>query len=198
MILGHHHPAVIAAVRRRARCRAVVRRAERGWRREFAEVLVGALPWVESIRIGLTGTEMDLLAVRIARAATGRQRRRALRRSLPRLARPAVHRHGGDAGAVRRRAAHRRPIGGRRHRRGRVRVERPRSGGRRRWRSATSRACVMEPVMCNIGLIAPAAGYLEGVKALCARARRAARHRRGDHRLPPRPDRRPGLPRHPR
>ena len=31
-------------------------------------------------------------------------------------------------------------------------------------------ACVvMEPVMCNTGLIAPAPGYLEGVKALCAR-----------------------------
>ena len=31
-------------------------------------------------------------------------------------------------------------------------------------------ACVlMEAVMCNVGLIAPAAGYLEGVKALCAR-----------------------------
>ena len=37
-------------------------------------MLVGALPWVESIRIGLTGTEMDLLAIRIASAATGRQK----------------------------------------------------------------------------------------------------------------------------
>ena len=139
MILGHGHPAVVAAVQASVATGQLFAGQNR-LEAEFAEALVGALPWVESIRIGLTGTEMDLLAVRIARAATGAQR----------VVRFVGHYHGWldplfiDGAATPEpfgcRAAHRRPVGRGRLRRGRVRVERPRSGGARRWRRATSRA----------------------------------------------------------
>jgi glutamate-1-semialdehyde 2,1-aminomutase len=41
---------------------------------ELAELLVSLIPWIDQVRFGLSGTEMDLLAVRIARAFTGKQK----------------------------------------------------------------------------------------------------------------------------
>ena len=166
MILGHSHPAVVAAVQAAVSTGQLFAGQNR-LEAEFAEALVGALPWVESIRIGLTGTEMDLLAVRIARAATGARR----------VVRFVGHYHGWldpllidpdrDAGAVRGRAAHRRPVGRGRIRRARVRVERPRSGGPR---AGDGRRGVRGDGAGDVQHRAdpPAPGYLEGVKALCA------------------------------
>ena len=52
-------------------------------------------------------------------------------------------------------------------------------------------ACVIvEPVAANMGLVAPAAGFLEGLRAACDRAGALLDLRRGDHRLPPRTRRR--------
>ena len=92
----------------------------------------------------------------------------ALRRPLPRLARPAVHRsrgrHTGAGRAV--------PLTA-----GQSARPPPTScspSGTTSIRSSSGPvagdvACVlMEPVMCNTGLIAPAPGYLAGVKSLCA------------------------------
>jgi glutamate-1-semialdehyde 2,1-aminomutase len=165
MILGHSHPAVNDAV-----CDAVTRgqlfAGQSELEAEFAELFVGALPWIESIRIGLTGTEMDLLAARIARAVTGRHK----------ILRFAGHYHGwldplfvDPAGE--RPTPDDVPIGAGQSRAAAAdvllaewndldAVEAALSGG--------DVACVlMEPVMCNTGLIAPDPGYLEGVKALC-------------------------------
>lgn len=167
MILGHSHPDVIAAVTASLASGQLFAGQNR-LEAEFAEALVGALPWVESIRIGLSGTEMDLLAVRIARAATGRAK----------VVRFAGHYHGWldplfyDMGAAFA------PLGA-------VPVSAGQSvaaasdvilcewndAGQVAAALATGEvACViMEPVMCNTGVIAPAPGYLEQVKALCAR-----------------------------
>lgn len=41
---------------------------------ELAELFLSIIPWVEQIRIGLSGTEMNLLAIRIARAHTGKNK----------------------------------------------------------------------------------------------------------------------------
>ena len=196
MILGHRHPAVIAAVRDALDAGQLFAGQNR-LEAEFAEMLVGALPWVESIRIGLTGTEMDLLAVRIARAATGRQR----------VVRFVGHYHGWLDPLFIDGAATPEPFGSCRSPPASRRPPPPTwscaSGTTSiRWppasRSSDVACVVMEPVMCNIGLIAPAAGLPRGRQGAVRRARCAARHRRGDHRLPPRPDRRPGPPRHPR
>ena len=53
-------------------------------------------------------------------------------------------------------------------------------------------AILVEPVAGNMGVVPPAPGFLEALRALCRRLRRAARLRRGDHRLPRRPRRRAG------
>jgi glutamate-1-semialdehyde 2,1-aminomutase len=166
MILGHCHPVVVSAVQASLSAGQLFAGQNR-YEAELAETLVGVLPWIESIRIGLTGTELDLLAIRIARAATGRHR----------VVRFVGHYHGwldplfidGAATPV--------PFG-----------EVPLTPGQSaaaatdvvvcEWNDLDQVAqalaigdvaCVlMEPVMCNTGLIAPAPGYLEGVRALCA------------------------------
>ena len=162
---------------------------------EFGERLVAAVPWIESIRIGLTGTEMDLLAVRIARAATGRAR----------VLRFVGHYHGWldpllvGAGPMPepfgRPAGRARAVGRRVRRRDHLRVERPRVVEQVLEHRGQVACVLMEPMMCNTGLIAPAPGYLEGSRELCRRHGALLVDRRGDHRLPARPDRGAGLPR---
>lgn len=165
MLLGHNHPTVTSAVRSALEDGQLFA-GQSPLEATFAEHVVTALPWVESIRIGLTGTEMNLLAVRIARAATGRQK----------VVRFVGHYHGWldplliDAGAVPGSAGSA-PLT-----RGQsvnasddlvvcewndvTRVERALAGG--------DVACVvMEPVMCNTGLVPPQPGFLEAVRAAC-------------------------------
>ena len=45
-------------------------------------------------------------------------------------------------------------------------------------------AVIVEPIAGNMGVVPPAPGFLEGLRALMRRARRAAHLRRGDDRLP--------------
>jgi glutamate-1-semialdehyde 2,1-aminomutase len=167
MLLGHNHPRVLAAVHQAldvGQCFA----GQNEFEAEFGERLVAAVPWIESIRIGLTGSEMDLLAVRIARAATGRAR----------VLRFVGHYHGWLDPLLAGAGPMPSPFG------------RPTVGSGQsvaasddvvicEWNdlalvervfSTEEIACVlMEPLMCNTGLIAPAPGYLEGVRELCRR-----------------------------
>ena len=53
-------------------------------------------------------------------------------------------------------------------------------------------AIFVEPVAGNMGCVPPAPGFLEALRLLCDAVRRAARLRRGDHRLPRRARRRAG------
>ncbi len=72
LILGHAHPAVLDAVRRAA---------ERGWTYgapceveiELAEAVRRRMPSLERMRFVNSGTEATMAAVRLARAATGRE-----------------------------------------------------------------------------------------------------------------------------
>ncbi|MFN2572573.1 MAG: aminotransferase class III-fold pyridoxal phosphate-dependent enzyme, partial [Gemmatimonadales bacterium] len=71
LILGHAHPAVLAAVQTAA---------ERGWTYgapceaevELAEEVRRRMPSLEMLRFVNSGTEATMAAVRVARAATGR------------------------------------------------------------------------------------------------------------------------------
>ncbi len=71
LILGHAHPAVLEAIRAAA---------ERGWSYgapcaaevELAELVRQRMPAVEMVRFVNSGTEATMAAVRLARAATGR------------------------------------------------------------------------------------------------------------------------------
>jgi glutamate-1-semialdehyde 2,1-aminomutase len=165
MLLGHNHPRVIEAVHRAldvGQCFA----GQNEFEAEFGERLVAAVPWIQSIRIGLAGSEMDLLAVRIARAVTGRTR----------VLRFAGHYHGWldpllvGAGPLPLPFGHP-PVGAGQS----VAASDDVIIGE--WNdlavvehalATEDIACVlMEPVMCNTGVIPPADGYLAGVRDLC-------------------------------
>jgi glutamate-1-semialdehyde 2,1-aminomutase len=71
LLLGHGHPAVVAAVREQAGLflhPGACHELETGW----AEAVAGLLPSAERVRFTSSGTEATLLALRVARASTGR------------------------------------------------------------------------------------------------------------------------------
>jgi glutamate-1-semialdehyde 2,1-aminomutase len=72
-ILGHRHPAVVAAIQE-ALGRGTAFGAPTLPEVELAETIVAALPSVEMVRLVNSGTEATMSALRLARAATGRSR----------------------------------------------------------------------------------------------------------------------------
>jgi glutamate-1-semialdehyde 2,1-aminomutase len=72
-ILGHRHPAIVAAIQE-ALGRGTAFGAPTLAEVELAEILVQALPSLEMVRLVNSGTEATMSAVRLARAATGRNR----------------------------------------------------------------------------------------------------------------------------
>lgn len=73
MILGHAHPEVVAAVRAAAG-RGTSFGAPTEGESELAELVIDVLPAIERIRFTSSGTEATMSAVRLARAATDRER----------------------------------------------------------------------------------------------------------------------------
>ncbi len=71
MILGHAHPRVIAAVQEAA-ARGTSFGAPTEAESELAELIVGAVPSVEQVRLVNSGTEATMSAIRLARGYTGR------------------------------------------------------------------------------------------------------------------------------
>src|SRR5699024_4231333 len=72
MILGHNPPAVNQAVTD-AMGRGSVFGGRHALEVPAAEAVLDRLGWAERVRFGITGTEIDQLALRVARAATGRR-----------------------------------------------------------------------------------------------------------------------------
>jgi len=73
LILGHAHPRVVAAVTERVRAGTSFG-APTAVELELARLLVEALPSLEQVRLVSSGTEATMSALRLARAATGRDR----------------------------------------------------------------------------------------------------------------------------
>ncbi|GAA1604444.1 glutamate-1-semialdehyde 2,1-aminomutase [Kribbella hippodromi] len=71
--LGHGHPVVTAAVAE-AVAKGMVYGAQHPLEVEAAERFVEAVGWAEQVRFGVSGTESDHAALRLARAVTGRRR----------------------------------------------------------------------------------------------------------------------------
>ena len=167
MVLGHNHPRVLDAVRNALEIGQAFA-GQNEFEAEFGERLVDTVPWIESIRVGLTGTEVDLLAVRIARAATGRTK----------VLRFAGHYHGWLDPLLVGSGPIPEPFG-----------RPPLDPGQSlaasddvvicEWNdlalveqvleSEPVAAVIMEPIMCNTGLIAPEPSFLEGTRDLCRR-----------------------------
>jgi glutamate-1-semialdehyde 2,1-aminomutase len=71
LMLGHNHPAVVAAITEQAR-RGLHYSACSELELRWAELIRSCVPGAERVRFTLTGTETTSLAVRVARAFTGR------------------------------------------------------------------------------------------------------------------------------
>jgi glutamate-1-semialdehyde 2,1-aminomutase len=71
MILGHRHPAVIKAIEK-ALERGTSFGAPTEMEIELADLIVHAVPSVDMVRVVNSGTEATMSAIRLARAATGR------------------------------------------------------------------------------------------------------------------------------
>ena len=84
LLLGHAHPAVVEAVREQV-ARGTHYGAANPLEVEWAELITSLVPSAEKVRFTASGTEAVMLALRVARAATGRDRVVKLARALPRL-----------------------------------------------------------------------------------------------------------------
>ncbi len=166
LILGHAHPDVVAAVEDQA-ARGLSFGAPTAREVELAEQIVAAMPAIEMIRMVNSGTEATMAALRVARAATGRARVVKFEGCYhghadaflvkagsgaatfgvpdspgvtPATARDTLTARFNDAGSVRELfAAH----------------------------SGEVAAVIVEPVVGNMGVVAPAWGFLQDLRDLC-------------------------------
>jgi glutamate-1-semialdehyde 2,1-aminomutase len=175
LILGHAHPRVVAAA-----SRALERGATFGAQHELeprvAESLVSMVPGAEMVVFASTGTEAVQVALRLARAATGRER----------FIKFEGHYHGWIDNVLVSYRGQPEELGPRSDP-----IGRPQSLGQARtaveqavvlpWndlaaveeslrlRASDIAAIITEPVMLNSGGITPAPGYLAGLRTLCDR-----------------------------
>jgi glutamate-1-semialdehyde 2,1-aminomutase len=167
LILGHAHPAVVTAIMRQAQ-QGTAFGAPTELEVRMAERLTGAMPSLELVRMVNSGTEATMAAVRVARGVTGR----------PRLVKFEGCYHGhGDSFLVKAGS-------------GAATFGTPDSPG---VTDATARdtvtaryndldsvraafaahpgaisAIIVEPVVGNMGVVAPRPGFLQGVRELCS------------------------------
>ncbi len=73
MILGHAHPAVVEAVQKAA-ANGLSFGAPTPWETELAEELIGRVDPLQQVRLVNSGTEATMSAIRLARGATGKHR----------------------------------------------------------------------------------------------------------------------------
>jgi glutamate-1-semialdehyde 2,1-aminomutase len=169
LILGHAHPGVLRAVREAA-ARGTSFGAPTALEVEWAEEVRRAMPHLEQVRMVSSGTEAAMSAIRLARAATGRDRILKFEggyhghvdallvgagSGVATLGIPGSP--GVPAACVE------------------LTVQAPYNdldaveGAFRRWRGEL--ACVLvEPVAGNMGCVPPDPGFLEGLASLCRRA----------------------------
>ncbi|HVM24315.1 MAG TPA: glutamate-1-semialdehyde 2,1-aminomutase [Candidatus Limnocylindrales bacterium] len=164
MILGHAHPAVVAAITDAAG-RGTSFGAPNPFEVELAELIGNAMPHVERIRFVSSGTEAAMSAIRLARAATGRD-------AIVKMA-GGYHGHA-DALLVQ-------PGSGATGMPASAGV----TGGAARdtlvapyndleaiaamLRTQEVAAVIVEPVAANMGVVPPADGYLAGLRELTER-----------------------------
>ena len=184
VILGHAHPAVTRAVAAAA-ADGTSYGAPTPREMKLAEAIVERVPSCEQVRLMNSGTEATSTAVRLARGYTGRDRIVAF--------------HGNFHGATDALLA----AGGS----GVATLGLPGTAGVPAGAVAETlvvpynrvpeldervAAVIVEPVAANMGVIAPRARVPRRAARRVRPGRRAADPRRGDHRVPPRPRRRPG------
>src|SRR4051812_12127106 len=154
LIFGHADPETVAAVVDAARAGTTFGTATE---REvlLAEEIVDAVPSVEMVRLVSSGTEAAMTALRLARAGTGREPLVRFRGGYHGHADPFLSEAGSGV----------RTLGIEAAAEGRVVDYNDLEGVERAIEGA---ACVfVEPVAGNMGVVAPADGFLEGLRRLC-------------------------------
>ncbi len=167
MILGHAHPAV---------GRAVAEALERGTsfgtptegEVELAEAIVSMVPGVEVVRLVCSGTEATMSAVRLARAATGRDRVVKFRGGYHGHADAFLVEAGSGAATLGVPSSPGVPAGTAADTL--VAEFNDLDAVRRLFDAhpAQVAAVVVEPVAGNMGVVPPASGFLEGLRTLCS------------------------------
>jgi glutamate-1-semialdehyde 2,1-aminomutase len=174
MILGHSPVSVVEAAKRQLD-RGILFAGQTEIEFEAARLVCELVPCAERVRFGSSGTEVIQAALRLARAATGRQK----------IIKFEGHYHGwldnvqwsvAPALASCGPAESPAKVAG-------TPGQDPTSGAnleilcwndlasiQRRLAQGDIAAVIMEPAMCNTSAIAPRAGYLEGVRAACSQA----------------------------
>jgi glutamate-1-semialdehyde 2,1-aminomutase len=162
IILGHAHPAVVTAVQRAAADGTSYGAPTMG-ETLLAEAIAERVPSIEQVRLVNSGTEATMTAIRLARGHTGR----------PMVVKFAGNYHGHSDGLLAEGGSGVATLG--------------LSGSAGVTAAAVSQtivapynvvptldasvACVIvEPVAANMGLVPPAPGFLEGLRAECDRA----------------------------
>ena len=182
MILGHAHPAVVAAIRDAAAA-GMAFGAPTKLETELAQRVVGAVPSIDQVRFVNSGTEATMTAIRLARGHTGRNK----------VVKFAGGYHGHADGLLAKAGS------------GVATLGLPDSAGVPAGYAAETlvaryndlenvaqivsaygddlAAVIVEPVAANMGVVPPASGFLEGLRDPHAWCRGAAHLRRSDHRL---------------
>ena len=168
MILGHAAPPVLRALRTALR-RGTSFGAPTEVETQLAELICGALPSVERVRMVSSGTEATMSALRLARAATGRSRILKFEGCYHGHADSLLVGAGSGVATLGIPGSPGVPPAFTE-----LTVQAPYNdlaaaeGAFARWGKEI--ACVIvEPVAGNMGLVAPEPGYLQGLRALCNR-----------------------------
>jgi glutamate-1-semialdehyde 2,1-aminomutase len=168
MILGHGHPVVVEAIQNQI-TRGASFGAPSRLEVEMAEALVARMPFLERVRMVNSGTEATMSAVRLARGATGRSKIVKLE--------GCYHGHGDsflikagsgaatfgvpDSAGVTEGTA-----------RDTLTAAFNDLDGVARWfreYPGAVAAVIAEPVVGNMGVVAPRPGFLQGLRDLCTR-----------------------------
>ncbi|HEV8054508.1 MAG TPA: glutamate-1-semialdehyde 2,1-aminomutase [Candidatus Limnocylindrales bacterium] len=164
MILGHAHPAVVAAITAAAE-RGTSYGAPNPHEVDLAELVTGAMPSIERVRFVSSGTEAAMSAIRLARAATGHD-------AIVKMA-GGYHGHADallvepGSGAFGIPASAGVTAGAARD----TLVAPFNDLATVEMQLATNdvAAVIVEPVAANMGVVPPLPGYLEGLRALTSR-----------------------------
>ena len=164
MILGHAHPAVVAAITDAA-ARGTSYGAPNRHEIELAELITEAMPHIERLRFVSSGTEAAMSAVRLARAATGRD-------AIIKMA-GGYHGHADallvqpGSGAIGMPASAGVTAGAARDTL--VAPFNDLDAAERLLTARSTAAVIVEPVAANIGVVPPAPEYLDGLRELTNR-----------------------------
>ncbi len=164
MILGHAHPAVVAAITGAARCGTSFGAPTPG-EVELAGEIVRAIPSIERLRFVSSGTEAAMSALRVARAFTGRDRIVKMAGGYHGHADALLVRAGSGASGLPASAG----VTDGAARDTLIATYNDLDSAERLLRAGDVAALIVEPVAANMGVVPPAAGYLDGLRELTRR-----------------------------